>query len=584
MKTFFTRIKENKFYYFMWLFAALVNVKTLFVEYCADEGYAIAMAIRMTKGDKLLAQMWEPHQTSAFLMAGLTWVFKKLTGSYEGIVVFMHVCGLILYGVLAFLLIKTSAKIVDKKVAGYMGMIVFALRAKMTQLPDYSNLTIIFTGFLLIFLIRAFITDKKIYNYILAAVFYFLSVLAYPTNIIIFIPLIVLILLFSEKEKKARNVLVTTATALILGGGYALFFVIRSGLSEVIYVVKKIIGSDTHSTSQGYGWGFLYFREFLMGLAIVAVCAGLAFLMSKLFKNRIKSFSFLSCFAVLLLIFVCAESVIFTEFVKVPMLGEWCLYFIIIFAVILTGAFGIKRLSKTEFTVYLSGMLISLGTVIAVIALTKMPFLTVFGYLHFAAAVSFIPISKLTVGVSASTDKAADPNAVSGAEAGIAGKRLALLIPACIMVILLHQLAQYYRNFDAFIDNGPRKGMIWDLAESGVWEAGYTDFQNYIKPEDKVFICCSDPYMIYDPLFYAYADCNITTYSTISTPASLYVISDTLDEYWKKYPEKEPDVVVAPQWNVNHDGVNLSLWLGEERAEKFTYKDDGVYWSFLRRQ
>ena len=42
----------------------------------------------------------------------------------------------------------------------------------------------------------------------------------------------------------------------------------------------------------------------------------------------------MSCFAVLILIAICAESIIFTEFVHIPMLGDWCLYFIIIFAVI----------------------------------------------------------------------------------------------------------------------------------------------------------------------------------------------------------------------------------------------------------
>jgi hypothetical protein len=62
------------------------------------------------------------------------------------------------------------------------------------------------------------------------------------------------------------------------------------------------------------------------------------------------------------------------------------------------------------------------------------------------------------------------------------------------------------------------------------------------------------------------------------------MVAETLDEYWKKYPEKEPTVIVAPQWNVNHEGFDLSMWLGEERASEFTYKDDGVYWSFLRKQ
>ena len=286
---FLKNLKENILYYLVWAFALMVNIKTFFVEYCSDEGYAVAMALRMVKGDRMLAQMWEPHQTSAFVMSGFIWLFQKITGSLEGVVVYLHICGLLLYALLTFVIIITAKKVVDKKIAGYMGLIVFALRAKMTQLPDYSNLTILFTGFLFVFLIRALITDKKIYNYILASFFYFLSVLAYPTNLVIFIPLIILVIAFSEKNKKVLNAVVTAVSALTFGGGYALFFIIRSGLSDVIYVVKKVIGSDSHSSSVGYGWGFLYFREFLMGLAVIAVCAGLAFLISKALKNKKKT-------------------------------------------------------------------------------------------------------------------------------------------------------------------------------------------------------------------------------------------------------------------------------------------------------
>ena len=49
--------------------AILVNIKSIFTDFDVDSEYAIAMAYRMIKGDRMVAQMWEPHQTSAFLCA-----------------------------------------------------------------------------------------------------------------------------------------------------------------------------------------------------------------------------------------------------------------------------------------------------------------------------------------------------------------------------------------------------------------------------------------------------------------------------------------------------------------------------------
>ena len=44
-------------------------VKALFVSIDVDESYAVAQAYRLVTGDKLMYDMWEPHQFSAFLPA-----------------------------------------------------------------------------------------------------------------------------------------------------------------------------------------------------------------------------------------------------------------------------------------------------------------------------------------------------------------------------------------------------------------------------------------------------------------------------------------------------------------------------------
>jgi len=51
------------------LLSLLAILKSIFVSFDIDEGYAITQAYRMIKGDRLFDQMWEPHQLSAFFSA-----------------------------------------------------------------------------------------------------------------------------------------------------------------------------------------------------------------------------------------------------------------------------------------------------------------------------------------------------------------------------------------------------------------------------------------------------------------------------------------------------------------------------------
>ena len=44
-----------------------IRQKNLFIGADTDEGYGIMAGYRLAMGDRLLLEMWEPHQTSAIL-------------------------------------------------------------------------------------------------------------------------------------------------------------------------------------------------------------------------------------------------------------------------------------------------------------------------------------------------------------------------------------------------------------------------------------------------------------------------------------------------------------------------------------
>ena len=71
------------------IFAA---VKMLFFAFGLDEEYQLVMAYRNVKGDKLFLDMWEPHQSSAFLCALLMRPYLAVCGE-TGVVVWLRFCG-----------------------------------------------------------------------------------------------------------------------------------------------------------------------------------------------------------------------------------------------------------------------------------------------------------------------------------------------------------------------------------------------------------------------------------------------------------------------------------------------------------
>ena len=51
------------------IFSVLASLKMIFVSLGMDEEYQLVMAYRNVRGDRLFLDMWEPHQSSAFLCA-----------------------------------------------------------------------------------------------------------------------------------------------------------------------------------------------------------------------------------------------------------------------------------------------------------------------------------------------------------------------------------------------------------------------------------------------------------------------------------------------------------------------------------
>ena len=124
--------------------SVLAALKIIFVDYTLDEEYQIVMAYRNLNGDHLFKQMWEPHQTSAFLCAGLMWLYRKVTGTYTGVVLFLRFVTTIVQVVLTYGVYRTIVKRIEKNYAFLLAILFFNITPKIIQIPDFSNMQLWF--------------------------------------------------------------------------------------------------------------------------------------------------------------------------------------------------------------------------------------------------------------------------------------------------------------------------------------------------------------------------------------------------------------------------------------------------------
>ena len=91
------RDKKKKYIVFLLIAGSfLAALKCIFVSLQMDEEYAVSLSYRLLQGDRLFAQIWDPHQTSAFLMEFLMWVYIKLFHTTTSVVVWVRLAGVLI--------------------------------------------------------------------------------------------------------------------------------------------------------------------------------------------------------------------------------------------------------------------------------------------------------------------------------------------------------------------------------------------------------------------------------------------------------------------------------------------------------
>lgn len=551
---------------FLLLLAVLANIKSIFFDCDIDSEYAVAMSYRMLQGDGMLQQMWEPHQTSAFLCALLMKPFVALTGGTTGIILYLHTLGALIHGVVVWIFYSFMKKRIDLNTAKLMSIFFLAVRPKDILMPEFSNMQIWFSVLLFLsILIYLEHQDKKQWLAI-GSVFLCLEVISYPSCLLVWLAVVTVLWIYSEKRLK--DILLFSGACLVQGCIYVGYFVIQiGGVEEFLAATKHIVSGDASHQSGGEGMGFFFWENLLVSLLWLAGSLLVAFFMNKLWGMRNDKITnvqrkgrFVLLAAGLGLIGLAIMIVI-----KPGRMAHVSLYLLLIIWALCAS----KRCEAGERRIVSAGMAISAAGFAATALLTNLDISSTLMYLILAVMVAFIPLKEYRQQEALLFKKVV---------------RYDVMILFCLLC--LFQRGVYVKTLGGFssplklggiVKSGPELGIIADYMGANIRNTTMAEWDSFIREGDNILIVEKEGT---STIGYLYGDTGVSAPSTICTPTN----DEQLLQYWEQYPDKFPDVVAVQCWygelSVDTDSWIMQWLEGEFQADAI---EDGTFWRFYRR-
>ncbi len=560
---------SNKTYLFYGMLLCAACVSFLFTNISYDAEYQMAMAYRMIKGDALITQMWEPHQTSAFLCAVLMRIYMMITGTTTGIVLYVQVAGLLIRGVMSVLLFKVLRAFAGEKPALLGGVIYFLNSPKDLLTPEFSNMQLWFATLMFLSLVHYF-KKQQTYQLVLAAVWLCLGVFSYPSFIISYIAVLVILWMYSEQ--KVKDIAVFTGVCAAIGGAFVGYLLWNIGLETIITCVSSALALEpSHTVAMGQkvlGHAFNLLKIF----ALLMVCGafGLAAeYMWGFFKGKKNGIKASICKERAVLLAWCVMQVLFLfNILSVENRGGYGYPFLFL---LLLGFLKRNLLSDAEKQIYFAALWISIMNLISTLILSDHAFLQAVPYMLIAVSASVLPLYRWYEQIKE------DTSLKKWFIRGIHIYLLLLIFRALFIHVPIYGRGQICSVLDdlALIRSGPAIGIITDEEGAARQRDSMKEWQLYIKEGDTIWIL-GEPV---DTLGYLYEDVEVGAPSVMSTPT----YNENLLYYWELNPDKYPDVVILSSsfgelsWDLLRNEW-LMNWLEEEyQAETII---DGNYWRY----
>lgn len=532
-------------------FAALAayTIKNIFVGADVDEGYGIMVGYRLAMGDRLLLEMWEPHQTSAIFTALFIKPFLLLTGGNDFLNIYLRVVYFLGQGLIAVYLCRTLRACLpwmEKEIAALISMGFYLIAPKCICIPEYSNLHMWFFTLLCIQLIRYYASESpwkgRLYCLAAAGVFLTCDVLSYPGMVILF-PVCVIFMLWKHVQARWKEVLMFAVPCVLSAVAFMLYLLSYMTPELILQILPYILGEGSHQTKAGdklmtwaVGFGHMGAVLFIGGvisLGILVLCRKI----SRKVAGEDPKEAYLLLFYLVQFVYqiYCWFTSVYNAaypqitFVTVILIGIYCYY---------KGG----RKEKTGF--YL--ILFTVVNYFAVLTMSNWSPENLNSYLLMGVIGGFLCWHR-RYGMGK-----------------VGGHRP--LVLACAVFVLMNAAA-----FTYFIIGGEASGSVFEVRginRDGVRKGILTSYMTayrYNKNQEIWAEAVPDGstvlYVGQSQFYYMLGDCTIASSNTISTPS----YDESMLAYWELNPDRYPDVVAIESWfgdiRIVDDDSFLAGWL-----------------------
>lgn len=523
------------FYLLIPVIAAYV-IKNLFVGADIDEGYGIVMGYRLASGDRLLLEMWEPHQTSAIFTAVFINPFLWLTGGNTDFLnLYLRVVYFAGQGLIASLLYHTIYQCVpsfSKENAMWLALVFFVSSPKSIFVPEYSNLQIWFSALLcLCFMWYYCEKSPRQGKYLLLAaggLCLTWDVLAYPSMVLL-LPFCLLFIWRKHRKHFARECVAFLAPCVLCVLcflGYLLTYMTFSQISEVLpYVLDD--GSHSADLASRLSSGVQNLLQIVEVLALALIMALLlAWVREQRNKKKSRQGSFLEDTLMLFFVFqICYQ------------VGYWlwggdnaAQPHVIYLALVLVGIYCCYKDGWQEKTGFYL-ILLSLIGYVGVCLMSNWGPMFLCSYLIMGA-----------VGGLMCWNVYWEKHAVY--------LKNTLLRILCAVLVLSNVF-----GFCWLIIGGEQnhsnilevRGIFRDGFRKGIFSSYMNAYRYNTNVEQWAELVPDGSTVLYvgpSQFFYMLGDCTIASPNTISTPS----YDENLLAYWEINPDRYPDVVVLESW------------------------------------
>lgn len=554
------------FYLFLLLLAC---ISLVFTNLGYDGEYQLAMAYRLLRGDQLVTQMWEPHQTSAFLCAILMKLYLCVTDTTTGIVLFTQVCGLMIRGGIAFWLAKQLQSVSGKWPAVIAGIVYFLISPKDILTPEFSNMQVWFATAMYLCLLQH-LKKRNVLWLVGAGVSLCLAVFSYPSAILCYFAGSFILWKYSETRKK--DLLWFTGVCAVIGGAFVISLLYRCGLETLLTCLECALGVEpSHTVSMGGKFLAHLFNLGKIAGMLAGVCA-IGLVVERLWAllGRKKQDGFCVEHWLLVSWFILMGCFLW-NILSVRNRGG---YGIPLGMMLLLSVWKRKLLSVQEKRVYDAAAAVGLMNLLATLLLSDHAFLQAVPYMILWICVSILPLYRWFEQLSGEELKKAF-------SWGFQVWLLLVIFRIGFIHVPIYGRSQIFSVLDdlALIRSGPAIGIVTDEGGAARQRDSMQEWSKYVHPGDTIWIL-GEPV---DTLGYLYEDVEVGAPSVMSTPT----YNENLLMYWEMNPEKYPDVVILSSafGELSYELAQnqwLLSWLEEEyRADTVT---DGTYWRYYERR